>query len=396
MILFTATVTAIALLASASVDAQTLVITRGGSRPVRPAPAENFTGAARVEMLFEAVDPSHASGGSVTFEPGARTAWHSHPRGQILIITEGTGRVQRWGDPIEEMRAGDVVRIPAGQKHWHGASPQASVTHIAISEHRDGSTVQWMEKVSDEQYNGVTPSSQPPSPAPQPGTGRPSGPLQQKVAPGMAALTDDVLYGDVWRRPDLSPRDRGLVTVAALIATGKTAPLAGHLGRALDNGLQPTEASGLLAHLAIYCGWPSAVAALDAFDQVYTARKVDTATLRVAGSRLPAVPADAARARAATDPLAAVAPKFVQLTNEVVFDDLWRRSDLSRRDRSLVTIVALAAMGDDDQFDVYVRRGIESGLTRAELVEALTHVGFYAGWARATKAITAAARTLGQ
>jgi 4-carboxymuconolactone decarboxylase len=412
MTMFTATATAMTVLVAAAVNAQPLVISRAGSRPVRPAPAQNFTGSAQVEMLFEAVDPAHASGGSVTFEPGASTAWHSHPRGQILIITAGTGRVQRWGDPIEEIRAGDVVRIPAGQKHWHGASPQASMTHIAISEHRDGSVVQWMEKVSEEQYNGVpsassdgglTSPSQPQSPSmpqaespsPQQATGRPSGPLQQKVAPGMAALTDDVLYGDVWRRPDLSPRDRSLVTVAALIATGKTTPLAGHLGRALDNGLQATEASGLLAHLAIYCGWPSAVAALDAYEQVYTARKVDTATLRALGPRLPVLASDAAAAKAATDPLAAMAPKFVQLTNDVVFDDLWRRADLSVRDRSLVTIVALAAMGDDDQLDFYLHRGLESGLTRAQITEALTHLGFYAGWGRATKAITAAARTLG-
>ena len=293
-------------------------------------------------MLFEALDPSHASGGSVTFEPGARTAWHSHPRGQILIVTAGTGRVQRWGDPIEEIRAGDVVRIPAGQKHWHGASPQASMTHIAITEHRDGTTVQWMEKVSDEQYNGApaspeghaqTPAqpqvqSEPPS-SQQQGTSRPSGALQQKIAPGLATLTDDVLFGDVWRRPELSPRDRSLVTISVLIATGKPAQLAGHLGRALDNGVQPSEASGLLAHLAIYCGWPSAVSALDVYDQVYTARKVDTAALRAVGPRLPAPASDAARARAVNDELGAVAPKFVQLTNDVVFDDLWRRSDLT-------------------------------------------------------------------
>ena len=411
MVLFTATASVIALLAAASANAQALVISRGGSRPVRPAPAQNFTGGVQVEMLFEAVGPSHASGGTVTFEPGARTAWHSHPRGQILIITAGTGRVQRWGDPIEEVRAGDVVRIPAGQKHWHGASPNASMTHLAISEHRDGSTVQWMEPVSDEQYNGVvstpgggTSAPQPQSPSapqpqpltPQPGTGRPSGPLQQKLAPGMAALTDDVLYGDVWRRPNLSPRDRSLVTIAALIATGRTAPLPGHLGRALDNGLRPTEASGLLAHLAIYCGWPSAVAALDAYEQVYTARKVDTETLRAAGPRLPVPSSDTARAKAGNDALARVAPKFVQLTNDVVFDDLWRRSDLSLRDRSLVTIVALAAMGDDDQLEFYLRRGIESGLTRDQIVEAVTHLGFYAGWGKATKAMMAISRTFGK
>ena len=152
MIRFTATLTTLVLLVSASTEAQKMVITRAHFRTVGPGPEANFTGQVRVEMLFEALDPSHASGGSVTFESGARTAWHTHPRGQILIVTAGTGRVQRWGDPIEEIRAGDVVRIAAGQKHWHGASPESSMTHIAISEHRDGTAVQWMEKVTDEQY----------------------------------------------------------------------------------------------------------------------------------------------------------------------------------------------------------------------------------------------------
>jgi len=143
------------------------------------------------------------------------------------------------------------------------------MTHIAITEERGGTAVEWMEKVSDEQYNGSpvsregperTPAqpsikSEQPQPASQPQAGgRPSGALQQKIAPGLATLTDDVLFGDVWRRPDLSPRDRSLVTVSVLIATGKPAQLAGHLGRALDNGVQPSEAAGLLAHLAVYCG----------------------------------------------------------------------------------------------------------------------------------------------
>ena len=156
MYLLRAILTMAVVLVSASTQAQTLVITRAGSRPLRQAPADNFTGGVRVEPLFEALEPSHASGASVTFERGARTAWHSHPRGQILIVTAGTGRVQRWGDPAEEIRSGDVVRIPAGEKHWHGASPHTSMTHIAITEHRDGTRVQWMEKVSDEQYNGVS------------------------------------------------------------------------------------------------------------------------------------------------------------------------------------------------------------------------------------------------
>jgi 4-carboxymuconolactone decarboxylase len=253
-----------------------------------------------------------------------------------------------------------------------------------------------MEKVSDEQYNAAPPSSQPQPSSQQQGTPRPSGALQQKIAPGLATLTDDVLFGDVWRRPELSLRDRSLVTISVLVATGKPAQLAGHLGRALDNGVQPSEASGVLAHLAIYCGWPSAVSALDVYDQVYTARKVDTAALRTVGPRLPTATSDAARARAVNDEFEAIAPKFVQLTNDVVFDNIWRRSDLSARDRSLVTIAALAAMGDEDQLGVYLRRGLETGLTRTQITEALTHVGFYAGWAKATKAMTAVTRTLGK
>jgi len=391
MTLLTTMLTTMTLLASAVSEAQTLAVTRGGSRPVRQAPAENFTGAARVEMLFETLEPLHASAGSVTFEPGARTAWHSHPAGQILIVTAGTGRVQRWGDRIEEIRLGDVVRIPPGQKHWHGAAPQASMTHIAITEPREGTNVQWMEKVTDEQYS-ARPSGPEPQPVkPQQAAARPSGPLQQRLAPGLATLTDDVLFGDVWRRAELSPRDRSLVTISVLIATGKSAQLTGHLGRALDNGVQPGEASGVLAHLAIYSGWPSAVSALDIYDQVYTARKIDTTALSVAGPRLSAAASDAARARAVSDEFGAIAPKFVELTNAVVFDDLWRRSDLSPRDRSLVTIAALAGSGDDE-LEVYLRRGLESGLTGAQISEAVTHVAFYAGWSKATRAMRAITR----
>jgi 4-carboxymuconolactone decarboxylase len=411
MMRLTATVAAASLFITAPVSAQSLNISRGGSRPVRPAPPQNFTGHVQVEMLFEAPDPSHASAGTVTFEPGARTAWHTHPRGQMLIVTAGVGRVQVWGEPVHEIRAGDVVTIPADRKHWHGASSQSAMTHIAITEHRQGTRVQWMELVSDEQYN-ATPASAgraPAPPAPQAisapqrqssatslAAGRPSGPLQQKVAPGMAALTDEVLYGDVWRRAELSPRDRSLLTITLLIATGKTAPLAGHLGRALDNGVTPMEASGLLAHLAIYCGWPSAVAALEAYDQVYTARKIDTEALRAVGARSSTPVGNAARANAVGDAVGAIAPKFVQLTNEVVFGDLWRRPDLGVRDRHLVTVAVLAATGDADQLIDHLRRGVDSGLTRDQIVEAITHLAFYAGWNKATKAMTLVARTLGE
>lgn len=127
-------------------------IKRVGSRPSATGLAEYFTGTLRIDPLFEAADPGRVVGVSVTFEPGARTAWHTHPLGQTLIVTAGCGRAQRLGGPIEEIRPGDVVWFPPGEKHWHGAAPTTSMTHIAIQEKLDGSTVEWMEKVSDEQY----------------------------------------------------------------------------------------------------------------------------------------------------------------------------------------------------------------------------------------------------
>jgi quercetin dioxygenase-like cupin family protein len=127
-------------------------ITRVGSQPSGKGPAEYFTGTVRVDSLFQPRDPARVSGAAVTFEPGARTAWHTHPLGQTLIVTAGCGRVQRWGGPTEEIRPGDVVWIPPGEKHWHGASPTTAMTHIAVQEKLDGKFVEWMEKVSDEQY----------------------------------------------------------------------------------------------------------------------------------------------------------------------------------------------------------------------------------------------------
>ena len=127
-------------------------IRRNGSQPSGKGPAEYFTGAVRIDPLFEAPDPARVRGASVTFEPRARTAWHTHPLGQTLIVTFGLGWVQRWGGPVEEIRPGDVVWISPGEKHWHGATPTTAMTHIAVQEALNGKAVEWMEKVSDEQY----------------------------------------------------------------------------------------------------------------------------------------------------------------------------------------------------------------------------------------------------
>lgn len=133
-------------------DSQAIRIARSGSQPSVKGPAEYFTGSVRVDYLFKANEPSRASGAVVMFEPGARSAWHTHPLGQILIVTAGTGWIQQWGGKVQEIRKGDVVRIPPGQKHWHGATATMGMTHMAIQEYLNGKAVDWMEKVSDEQY----------------------------------------------------------------------------------------------------------------------------------------------------------------------------------------------------------------------------------------------------
>lgn len=127
-------------------------ITRSGSQPSGKGPADWFTGTVRIDPLFQAYPPARAAGNAVTFEPGARSAWHTHPLGQVLIVTAGHGLVQREGGPVEDIRPGDVVWIEPDEKHWHGASPTTAMTHIAIQEALDGKAVEWMEKVSDAQY----------------------------------------------------------------------------------------------------------------------------------------------------------------------------------------------------------------------------------------------------
>jgi 4-carboxymuconolactone decarboxylase len=244
---------------------QTITITRSGSQPSRQGPAANFTGSVRVDPLFQAHDPSRTSGARVTFEPGARTAWHTHPLGQILIVTAGSGLVQQWGGPVEEILPGDVVRIPPGVKHWHGAAPAAAMTHIALVEQLDGKSSDWMEKVSDQQYNAPVQAQQLASAA-QP---KPSQSAIGDFSPKLAELTDDVLYGDVWERPQLSKRDRSLATVAALIALHRPDQLRSHVARARANGVTQEELIETITHLAFYAGWPNAITAIAVAREVF-------------------------------------------------------------------------------------------------------------------------------
>ena len=253
-------------------EEKAVVVTRSGDQASRQGPAENFTGAVRVDQQFQASAPGRALGARVTFEPGARTAWHSHPLGQTLIVASGVGRVQRWGDPVDEIRPGDLVWIAAGQKHWHGASPTTAMSHIAIVEQLEGKSVDWMEKVTDEQY--AAPVRPRPAAAAAP-VSAPSGqptPAQRLIgdfSPKLVQLTDDVLFGDVWARPQLSPRDRSLVTISALIAMNRPDQLRSHLVRARDNGVTEDEIVESITHLAFYAGWPSAITAVTVAKEVF-------------------------------------------------------------------------------------------------------------------------------
>ena len=268
-----ATALILALAVPALAHAQdSLTVVRGVSpTELNVAPAENFTGTVRVGGRFEAEAPARIYGATVAFEPGARTHWHVHPLGQTLIITAGTGRVQHWGGPVQDVRPGDVVQIPPGVKHWHGAAPGVPMTHVATVERPDdGPSTEWMEAVSDEQYAAGSPTSESedasddePSRAQQ---------LMGDIAPRLADLTDDVLYGQVWADSTLSPRDRSLVTVSALVAMNRPPQLRSHLGLALQNGVTEDELVEAITHLAFYSGWPNAVTAVGIAREVFEQR----------------------------------------------------------------------------------------------------------------------------
>jgi 4-carboxymuconolactone decarboxylase len=208
-----------------------------------------------------------------------------------------------------------------------------------------------------------------------------------ETAPGLGHFTDDVLFGEVWERAELSPRDRSLVTVATLVSTGKTPQLGNHVRRALDNGLKPEEVGELVTHLAFYSGWPNAMSAVTEVKKVFEERGIGSVASSEAGRIQLETAAEAARGANVAANVAPTAPALAELTNRVLFGDLWQRPDLSARDRSLVTMAALVAIGLPDQLPFHVNRAMDNGLTRQEASEVVTHVAFYAGWPRAMSAV---------
>jgi 4-carboxymuconolactone decarboxylase len=212
------------------------------------------------------------------------------------------------------------------------------------------------------------------------------------VAPALEKYQQDILFGDLWKRPGLNSRDRSIVTLAALITRNQTAEMPDHLNLALDNGLKPSEISEIITHLAFYAGWGNAMAAIPVAKEVFVARKITADQLAPASPNLLVLneAAEADRAKRVGDLFGTVFPGVAQYTTDVLFRDLWLRPGLAPRDRSLVTVSALVASGQVAQLTGHVNIGMNNGLTQPEIAEALTHLAFYVGWPNVFSAMPAA------
>lgn len=210
-----------------------------------------------------------------------------------------------------------------------------------------------------------------------------------EVTPQLYKYTTDLLFGEVWKREALVPRDRSLITLSALVASGQSAQLTGHIRLGLDNGLKPSEISALITHLAFYAGWPNAMSAAGVAKQIFTERNIPAEQiLPPAGELLALEPDSEAKRRAAVEAgVGGVAPELARYTNDVLFADLWRQSNLSARDRSLVTVAALVAQGQAAQLPFHLNRAMDNGLTQAQAAEVVTHLAFYVGWPKAMSAV---------
>jgi len=212
------------------------------------------------------------------------------------------------------------------------------------------------------------------------------------VSPALERYSKDVLHGDLWKRPDLSARDRSVVTLAALIARNQTIEMPFHFNLALDNSVKPKEISEIITHLAFYSGWGNALSAVAVAKEIFTKRNIGGDQLPLASPKLLPIEQAAEDRRAATvqENVGPVSAGLVHFTDELLFLDLWLRPDLAPRDRSLVTVSALIASGQVAQIPFHLNRAMDNGLTQAQAAEVLTHLAFYAGWPNAMSAVPVA------
>ncbi|MBV6823158.1 carboxymuconolactone decarboxylase family protein [Pseudomonas sp. PD9R] len=210
-----------------------------------------------------------------------------------------------------------------------------------------------------------------------------------EVTPQLYAYTTELLFGEVWKRPDLIPRDRSLITLAALVASGQIDQMTGHIKLALDNGVKPSEITGLITHLAFYSGWPNSMSAVGVTKQIFAERGLDPGQITpLPGELLTLDEASEVKRRAAVEAaVGTTAPDLARYTNDVLFADLWRRTDLAPRDRSLITVAALISQNQSAQLPFHLNRAMDNGLTREQAAEVVTHLAFYVGWPKAMSAV---------
>jgi quercetin dioxygenase-like cupin family protein len=341
-------------------------ITRAGTQASTAGPAEYFTGRARVEPLFPATTHHPASGAYVTFEPGARSAWHTHPAGQRLVVVSGVGRTQEWGQPVQVIRPGDVVWCPPGVKHWHGAAPDTAMTHLAVTGTVDGRSVTWMEKVTDEH---TTVKSQ--------------------------AMSDT-----------LTARQQAIPLIASFMASSDMPRLNAALNQGLDAGLTISDAREILVQLYAYVGFPRSLNALGELLQVVEARR--QRGIQDAPGREPHRPiptgADLIAAGTANQTKISGAPvrgpvfEFAPIINQYLqahlFGDIFERDNLDWQSRELATVGALAATpGVESQLRSHMAVSLRVGLTAAQLrqvTQLLAERGDAQAARRATEALTQA------
>ncbi|MFS2202021.1 carboxymuconolactone decarboxylase family protein [Pseudomonas sp. Pseusp3] len=348
-------------------------ISRAGSQASVAGPADYFTGRVRVDPLFPATDEINASGAYVSFEAGARSAWHTHPAGQRLVVTSGVGRVQEWGKPVQEIRPGDVIVCPPGVKHWHGAAATSAMTHLAVTGSVDGKSVQWLEKVTDEQYNA-----------------------QGSQAPQAQTATQPV-------SGTLSARQQAIPLMAAAMATSNMSALNTALNQGLDAGLTVSEAKETLVQLYAYSGFPRSLNALGELMKVVEARKqrgVQDDPGREPGRVIPVgdellAAGKANQTRIAGAPVQGPLFDFVPVINQYLqahlFGDIFERDNLDWQSRELATVAALAVTpGVESQLRSHMAASLRVGLTAAQLgqlVQLLADQGDAAAAKRAGEAL---------
>lgn len=317
----------------------------GTQAPVFGAP-ENFTGRVRVDPLFGAEPPILASGAYVTFEPGARSAWHTHPAGQRLVVTAGTGLTQEWGKPIQVIRTGDVVVCPPNVKHWHGAGPRTAMTHLTVTGVVDGKSVQWLEKVSEQEY-------------------------ERHASAALPAAQGD---------STLSPKRSAVPVISAAAASGDVIRLRTAIGQGLDSGLSVSEAKEVLVQLYAYSGFPRSLNALTELMKVVDQRKQQGMHDLIGPNPVGPLPEGEELQRVGREnqtrisgrpvdgPVFQFAPVINEYLQAHLFGAIFERDALSWQDRELATVGILSTMPDvTAQLRSHIAASLRVGLGVAQL-----------------------------